>query len=204
MQYARLTKEQLEELHQEFINFLATQSITADEWQEIKTNKPHVAEEEIDVFSDLVWENVLTKANYLEHISPNQMHLFNLREDKMTLIAVKINKEGIDITSKEGYQWLQQNLGDDNVVFMSASKEYSEKPNADKFKLIQQGAVITKGDLYNWFSSFVLLIRYSYVIFGSTVSSNLIALKYNFVLSKVQFEFVLCSPPKDSVITESS
>ncbi len=155
MQYARLTKEQLEELHQEFINFLATQSITADEWQEIKTTKPHVAEEEIDIFSDLVWENVLTKAAYLEHISPNQMHLFNLREDKMTLIAIKVNKEGVDITTKEGYQWLQQNLGDDAVVFMSASKEYSNMPNADKFKLIQEGAVITKGDLYTWFSRFV-------------------------------------------------
>lgn len=155
MQYARLTKEQLEELHQEFINFLATQSITAEEWQEIKTTKPHVAEEEIDIFSDLVWENVLTKATYLEHISPNQMHLFNLREDKMTLIAVKVNKEGIDITTKDGYQWLQQNLGDDAVVFMSASKEYSVTPNVDKFKLIQEGAVITKGDLYTWFSRFV-------------------------------------------------
>ncbi len=30
MKYTRLTKEQLEELHPEFINFLATQSITAE------------------------------------------------------------------------------------------------------------------------------------------------------------------------------
>ena len=36
MKYSRLTKEQFEELHQEFINFLATQSITAEEWKEIK------------------------------------------------------------------------------------------------------------------------------------------------------------------------
>ncbi len=155
MQYTRLTKEQLEELHQEFINFLATQSITAEEWQDIKINKPEVAEEEIDIFSDLVWENVLSKAQYLEHISPNQMHLFELRDDKMALIAIKINQEGIDITTKEGYQWLQENLGNDKVVFMSASKEYSETPNMDKFKLIQQGAAITKGDLYRWFGRFV-------------------------------------------------
>ena len=92
MKYARLTKEQLEELHPEFINFLATQSITADEWATIKEKQPLVAEEEIDVFSDLVWEGVLTKAQYLEHISPNQMHLFFLRENNMALIAIKINK----------------------------------------------------------------------------------------------------------------
>ena len=47
MKYARLTKEQFEELHTEFINFLATQSITAQEWAEIKKTKPEVAEEEL-------------------------------------------------------------------------------------------------------------------------------------------------------------
>lgn len=155
MKYTRLTKEQLEELHPEFINFLATQSITAQEWASIKEKQPLVAEEEIDVFSDLVWEGVLTKATYLEHISPNQMHLFLLKEDGMSLIAIKINEESIDITTREGYQWLQDNLGDDKVVFMSASKEYGEDPNLDKFKLIQQGAIITKGDLYKWFERFV-------------------------------------------------
>ena len=40
MKYARLTKEQLEELHPEFITFLATQSIDKKEWDEIKQNKP--------------------------------------------------------------------------------------------------------------------------------------------------------------------
>ncbi|WP_405202014.1 DUF6495 family protein [Dokdonia sp. LLG6352-1] len=155
MKYARLTKEQLEELHPEFINFLATQSITADEWATIKEKQPLVAEEEIDVFSDLVWEGVLTKAQYLEHISPNQMHLFFLRENNMALIAIKINKENIDITTAEGYGWLKENLGDDDVVFMSASKDYSEDRNADKFKLIREGAVITRGDLYKWFERFV-------------------------------------------------
>ena len=58
MKYARLTREQLEEMQQEFINFLATQSITAEEWKDIKTNQPDVAEKEIDVFSDLIWEGV--------------------------------------------------------------------------------------------------------------------------------------------------
>ena len=155
MKYARLTKEQLEELKPEFVNFLATQSITGDEWASIKEKQPQVAEEEIDVFSDLVWEGVLTKAQYLEHVSPNQMHLFLLGENNMSLIAVKINKEDIDITTAEGYAWLKENLGDDNVVFMSASKDYSADRNADKFKLISEGAVITRGELYKWFARFV-------------------------------------------------
>jgi hypothetical protein len=39
----------------------------------IKAEKPEVAEQELDVFSDLVWEGVLTRAEYLEHF---QKHIF--------------------------------------------------------------------------------------------------------------------------------
>jgi hypothetical protein len=38
------------------------------EWDTIKAEKPEVGrEQELDVFSDLVWEGVLTRAEYLEH-----------------------------------------------------------------------------------------------------------------------------------------
>jgi hypothetical protein len=67
MKYARLTKEQLEELHPEFITFLATQSIDKKEWDEIKQNKPQVAEQEIDVFSDMIWEKALTNVSHIDH-----------------------------------------------------------------------------------------------------------------------------------------
>src|SRR5690606_42111977 len=93
MKYTRLTKEQFEELHKEFIHFLATQSITADEWQEIKTQKPEVAEQELDVFSDLIWEGVLKKVEYLEHISPQRMYLFNLLQNKIHVIAVTLKND---------------------------------------------------------------------------------------------------------------
>ncbi len=155
MKYQRLSKEQLEELHVEFINFLATQSITAEEWSDIKENKPQVAEEEIDIFSDLVWEKVLTNAQYLEHFSKDQMHLFELKEDKMDLIAVKINNDTIDITTQEGYQWLKDNLLNDDVVFYNASKEYEDDKNQDRFALIQKGANITKGELFRFFSKLI-------------------------------------------------
>ncbi|AUC80141.1 MAG: cag pathogenicity island protein 24 [Nonlabens sp.] len=157
MKYRRLTKEQLDEMHQEFINFLATQSITAKEWDDLKTNQPEVAEEEIDVFSDLVWEGVLQKAEYLEHISPRTMNLFSLGEKEMELISVMVGDELIDITTKDGYQWLQKNLMDDEVKIFTAKKAYSENPNKDKFKLIETGAVITKGQLFDYFDDLMEL-----------------------------------------------
>jgi hypothetical protein len=155
MKYERLSKEQFEELHQEFINFLATQSITGEEWEDIKTNKPEMAEEELDIFSDLVWEGVLNKAMYLEHISPQQIHLFRLGETNMHVIAIKLTDDNVDLTTNEGFNWLRDNLLDDAVEFLQANKTYSEDKNLDKFKLIQQGGVITKGELFNYFDKLV-------------------------------------------------
>jgi hypothetical protein len=155
MKYTRLTKEQFEELHKEFINFLATQSITADEWTEIKRHKPEAAERELDVFSDLVWQGVLNKVTFLEHISPNQMHLFQCLDKEMRLIALKVKNDSVDLTTKVGFKWFQDNLLSDDIEFFSAKKAYSEDKAMDKFKLIQQGAVITKGNLFNYFEKLV-------------------------------------------------
>ena len=154
MKYSRLTKEQFEELHQEFINFLATQTITADEWTNLKANKPELAEVELDVFSDLIWEGVLNQTKFLEHISPKDIHLFALNEDHMHLIGIKV-KADQDLTTTEGFNWLRENLMHDDVEFVQAKKDYTEDKNLDKFTLIEQGANITKGQLYNYMAKLI-------------------------------------------------
>lgn len=155
MKYTRLTKEQLEELQSEFINFLATQSITGAEWAKLKADKPQVAEEEIDVFSDLIWEGVLSKVTYLENISAQQMHLFYLAKKEMKLISVKVRNPDIDLQTAQGFAWFKKNWQSDYVDYLTAAKVYSDDKNLDKFKLIQQGAVITQGALYQWFAKII-------------------------------------------------
>lgn len=154
MKYQRLSKEQFEELHQEFINFLATQSITGKEWAEIKEKQPEVAEQELDVFSDLIWEGVLNKADYIEHYSPQQLNLFHMAEEQMHLVSVRVNTT-IDLTTDEGVLWLKDNIQHDNVELFTATKGYGAEKNADKFKLIQQGGVITKGEWYQAFKELI-------------------------------------------------
>ncbi len=147
MKYSRLTREQFQELHPEFVNFLATQSIDKAEWDRIKSERPDLAEQELDVFSDLIWEGVLSKAAYLENTSPQQVFLFHLGATEMQLIMVKVSEKA-DLTTPEGIVWLQENLMEDSVELFTASKTYSEDRSGDIFQLIQQGAVITQGSLY--------------------------------------------------------
>ena len=153
MKYTRLAKEQLEELHEEFINFLATQSITGEEWKSLKSTKPEVAEDEIDIFSDLIWEGVLAKVQYLENISAQHMHLFHCAEKEMKLFSVKVLNPDIDLNTEIGFGWFKKNWQSDFVEYLTASKAYTEDKNLDIFNLIQQGAAITKGSLYQWFES---------------------------------------------------
>jgi hypothetical protein len=153
--YSRLTKEQFEELHEEFIHFLATQTITSKEWEQLKKEQPDVAEQELDVFSDLIWEGVLNKTEYLENISQKHLNLFKTGDDSMTLIVIKILDPSVDVTTKPGMTWLQENILSEEVDIFTASKKYSADRNLDKFNLIKQGAVITKGVLYRSFSKLI-------------------------------------------------
>ena len=148
MKYKRLTKEQFEALHKEFSNFLATQSIDKAEWDSIKANKPEVAEQELDVFSDLIWEGVLTNAHYLEHFSKNHIFLFHCQEKLIQSIVLKALEPEVNFTEKEGLQWLSDNMFTDTVEIHLGKKEYEAERNTAIFDLIKQGAILSDGQLY--------------------------------------------------------
>ena len=149
MKYSRLTKEQFEELHQEFINFLASQTIDKAEWDKLKAEKPEVAEQELDVFSDLIWEGVLSRAKYLEHFSKNHIFLFECFETEIKSIVLKSKMADINFLTKEGLQWFSDNLFTENIDMRLGTKTFSDDKNSDIFQLIQQGSILSDGKLYN-------------------------------------------------------
>ncbi|MGC4039305.1 MAG: DUF6495 family protein [Flavobacterium sp.] len=155
MKYKRLTKEQFEALHPEFINFLASQSIDKAEWDTIKSEKPEIAEQELDVFSDLIWEGVLSNANYLEHFSKNHIFLFHCQEKLIQSIVLKSLDLQVDFMQKDGLQWLSDNLFTDAVEIHLGKKEYEQERNAAIFDLISQGAILSDGQLYLQINSII-------------------------------------------------
>lgn len=148
MKYQRLTKEQLDALHEEFATFLATQSIDAQKWVEIVAERPSLAEEQLDLFSDMIWDRVLEKVTYLENIAPDYLFLFHIGEEAMHTIIIQILDKSIDVTTKEGFLWLKENMLSDSVQIRRGSKQFGEDKLQDVFALIRQGAEITKGILY--------------------------------------------------------
>lgn len=155
MKYTRLTKEQFEELHQEFTTFLATQSIDKAEWDTIKKEKPEVAEQELDVFSDLIWEGVLTKAQYLEHFSKNHIFLFQCFDMEVKSIVLKSLVPEVDFLTKEGLQWLSDNMFTETIEMKVGKKVFTEERNYSLFQLIQQGAFLSDGQLFNQINTII-------------------------------------------------
>ena len=148
MKYARLTKEQLEELNEEFANFLASQQIDKNEWDQLKIDKPEIAEQELDVFSDLVWEGVLKTAHYIEHFSKNHLFLFHFNETEIDTIVLNTNNSSVDFLQKEGLQWLSDHILSDEVEIRFGDKTFGTDRNAELFEIIQQGGILSQGELY--------------------------------------------------------
>lgn len=154
MKYRQLTKEQFEELHKEFAMFLASQSIDIKEWNTIKKEKPNVAEEELNIFSDLVWDDVLTKTKYLDHYSKTTINLFKCKKETIERIVVKVNWD-INLFEKRGLDWLLKNTFHNDVEIFKGSKNYEKERNLELFNLIEKGSVISKGELFEEFKKII-------------------------------------------------
>lgn len=149
MKYQRLSREQFEALHKEFASFLATQSITASDWEVIKTKKPEVVEQELDIFSDMVWEGVLNSVKYLDHRSPQHLFLFQTEKEHLNVIVVEVNQKEIDLQTTAGLVWLEEHVNNDCVSLYTSKKPYISERNDELFRIIRQGADISKGELFN-------------------------------------------------------
>jgi len=148
VKYRLLSKEQFEELHQEFSTFLASQKIDKKSWDLIKEKEPKKAISQLEKFSDLVWEEVLNKTTYLEHFSKDSLNLFWCKTNNMTRLVVKIEKKGINLQEKEGFEWFINHSNDPLIQYFKGEKEYDPNRNEELFKLIEQGAVLADGFLY--------------------------------------------------------
>ena len=152
LKFRRLTKEELEQVEKEFITFLAANSITANEWEELKKNNPRKAELLIEIFSDIVIEKALSKCDCLEKVAPFEFRAYKFYENFVKLIVVKVQpNETTNLTQGELGTNLQQLIKDtpDDVEFFQAKKEYRKLREQEMFEVIQTGAYMTNDHIFN-------------------------------------------------------
>lgn len=155
MKYRQLTKEQFEELSEEFAQFLATQQVDVKEWNEIKQKNPSMAEEELNLFSDVVWEDVLSKTKYLEHYSDQHLNLFQCNSKEMIRIYVKLSDEHKSFANPDDFEWFLKNPLHDCFEYFKASKKYEGNRNEELFKMIEMGSHISSGEIFTQVSQLI-------------------------------------------------
>ncbi len=150
MKYKRLTNEELQELEPEFVNFLASNQVTAEDWLNLKANHPNSVNDLMDVFSDMVFENVLKKINYLEHVTRQDWMVFHCTEDSLHMIGIQLSDQsGLDLTDPHFFE--QWNDAPDSIGITMYSKEqtYSEEREKVIFQLLESGCTIAEEKLFN-------------------------------------------------------
>ena len=154
MKYKRLTGEELKALEQEFINFLAAAQITGPDWEKMKEDDIAMVEELIDTFSDMVYEKVLNKIQFLEYRDAKTLNIFKFEEDKVKLLGLRVNENSpMDLTEPDLFKLNNSTIGGLTVV--KSERNYSDTKGMEVFELIQNGCVITDEKLFNLIMSMV-------------------------------------------------
>lgn len=157
MKYRRLTKEELQELEQEFVRFLASNSVTADEWVQLKSDTPEKAEGLIDVFSDIVFENILSKVEYMEHKQKNLLRVYHFLDDKVLMMGmVHRGNRVVDFAENLSVDEMLEQVREGQLELFSGEKKYKQLKEKEIFFILEEGALISKDPtLFNTLSELV-------------------------------------------------
>src|SRR5680860_1621178 len=102
MKYRMLTTEELEELEPEFVTFLAANGIPADNWVRIKEKEPENRDKLITIFSDVVFDKILSNVHYLEHREPYIIRIFRFSDKKVVMNGIRVEgNSAIDFTQNQ-------------------------------------------------------------------------------------------------------
>ena len=156
MRYTRLSKEQFDSLSNEFSIFLASNSIDKEKWNKIKSNSPDKVNLILDLFSDLVWNDILNKVRFVENISSTHLFLFKCNKNSINSIIVKSKNQSIDLNSFKGQSRILNNIRSDQVELLRSTKRYKTNRNDEIFSLISEGSHISEGQLFIMFDERLL------------------------------------------------
>jgi len=152
MKYRILSTKELEPLRDDFIIFLSANTITGEDWVNIKSNKPSEASKLIEMFSDIVWERSLEKIKYLEHRDEKYLKVFYCGENKIEMVGFKVNgKNAPSLLEEKTFKLLgsgELKFSELNAVFSSSEKTYKISRNMDIYFMIESGCVPCEKSYY--------------------------------------------------------
>ncbi len=148
--YRLLTEKELEDLKDIFVNFLAANSITFEDWKKIKKNDKERVEELIGNFSDVVFEKSLSNIKYLEKREPQRLYTYKVNEDSIDLLGIEVKgKSPIDFTSEFELSSLKDIMIQSDVDYsiIKGNKQSGDNIKKDIFDWLESGVFISKDNV---------------------------------------------------------
>ena len=143
MIFRKLTEAELEELKEEFVQYLVANGVDADLWEQIKKDEPEKSNLFVQQFSDVVLQKSLEKIQYLEHRTSSDVKLFYCGKERIDLIALKSSV--VDLTNMAEF-----NAEDfKNIEVFKATKSYSKNREVELFEMTEKGCKIATHTLYD-------------------------------------------------------
>lgn len=150
-QYRRLSLKELENLHEEFIKFLLIQNLTLIDWEKIKKENKTKANQLIDIFSDLVFDKIMTDTHFALKVNDKRVEAYQFYSKEMMLLALQAKpNSAIDFN--------EQALNEINFAELEiykGKKSYKQDRNREVFQLLQNGAIKSDG---KYFKQLALLL----------------------------------------------
>jgi hypothetical protein len=147
--YRVLTTEELQALEKEFVDFLVVNGITAPDWEEMKVKQKAEAEQMLVLFSDVVFEGIMRKTQFLEYWEPSGIKTFHCLKNEIVLVGVEAKAGATFDFMKTPLQDIFKNSSALSVY--ESRKAYSKVREQELFEMMQQGCQRTDGDLYKRF-----------------------------------------------------
>lgn len=151
VKYRRLTQNELEELKDDFIKFLASQSISADDWESWKSKNVEKVDDLIDLFSDIVLEKILSEIDYLEILAPMEVKIFSMGDQNARMVGLRLRSGEIDLRKSEEIDAFFNDINkgmSHKPELYHMKKEYSKAKAEEVYFLLKNGATVTNDKLF--------------------------------------------------------
>lgn len=147
MKFKRLPLNELQKLEKEFIQFLSSNTVTADDWVKIRKDSPEKADELIDMFSDIVYQKVMEQIEFVEFRTATDMKQFKCEKERILMMGLQLTEEaGLDLRKGEDLNKLDS--VSEHISVYHAEKEYRPNREEEIFNMMNAGAAKTNGSLY--------------------------------------------------------
>jgi hypothetical protein len=146
--YRLLSSEELHEMEKEFVEYLIINGITADEWATLKETGPEKVEKIIELFSDVVFESILQKVQFLEYREKKSLKVFQCLPSSLVAVVMECRgEEDVDFTNPSFIQ-KASTIPPASLQVYSTSKPYHKNREMELFDMIQGGCIITDDKLF--------------------------------------------------------